>query len=74
MGSFVVRKCKTLDELITEYVALYGKENWALSTYEGNIFMKRKYQMNYMKSLGLLQMRKFIGSCQNIYGSFLLMM
>jgi len=38
------------------------------------IFMKRKYQMNYMKSLGLLQMRKFIGSCQNIYGSFLLMM
>ena len=27
MGSFVVRKCKTLDELITEYVALYGKEN-----------------------------------------------
>ena len=28
MGSFVVRKCKTLDELITEYVALYGKENW----------------------------------------------
>ena len=25
MGSFVVRKCKTLDELITEYVALYGK-------------------------------------------------
>ncbi|RGF71044.1 hypothetical protein DWZ43_00025 [Ruminococcus sp. AF32-2AC] len=38
------------------------------------IFMKRKYQMNYMKSLGLLQMRKFIGFCQNIYGSFLLMM
>ena len=37
MGSFVVRKCKTLDELITEYVALYGKENWALSTYEGNV-------------------------------------
>ncbi len=26
MGSFVVRKCKTLDELITEYVALYGKK------------------------------------------------
>ena len=27
-GIIVVRKCKTLDELITEYVALYGKENW----------------------------------------------
>ena len=34
MGSFVVRKCKTLDELITEYVAVYGKENWALSMKE----------------------------------------
>ena len=43
MGSFVVRKCKTLDELITEYVALYGKENWALSTYEGNVFLINNY-------------------------------
>lgn len=37
------------------------------------IFMKRK-QMDHMMNLGLLQMRKFIGSCQNIYGNFLLMM
>ena len=43
MGSFVVRKCKTLDELITEYVALYGKENWALSTYEGNVALINNY-------------------------------
>ena len=43
MGSFVVRKCKTLDELITEYVALYGKENWALSTYEGNVSLINNY-------------------------------
>ncbi|RGH40132.1 hypothetical protein DW898_14795 [Ruminococcus sp. AM41-2AC] len=37
------------------------------------IFMKRK-QMDHMMNLGLLQMRKFISSCQNIYGNFLLMM
>ena len=43
MGSFVVRKCKILDELITEYVALYGKENWALSTYEGNVSLINNY-------------------------------
>lgn len=43
IGSFVVRKCKTLDELITEYVALYGKENWALSTYEGNVSLINNY-------------------------------
>ena len=34
---------KTLDELITEYVALYGKENWALSTYEGNVSLINNY-------------------------------
>ena len=45
MGSFVVRKCKTLDELITEYVALYGKENWALSTYEGNVSLINNYEL-----------------------------
>ena len=43
MESFVVRKCKTLDELITEYVALYGKENWALFTYEGNVSLINNY-------------------------------
>ena len=31
------------DELITEYVALYGKENWALSTYEGNVSLINNY-------------------------------
>ena len=46
MGSFIVRKCKTLDELITEYVALYGKENWALSTYEGNVSLINNYTAN----------------------------
>ena len=34
---------ETLDELITEYVALYGKENWALSTYEGNVSLINNY-------------------------------
>nr|WP_288673816.1 tyrosine-type recombinase/integrase [uncultured Blautia sp.] len=43
LGSFVVRKCKTLNELITEYVALYGKENWALFTYEGNVSLINNY-------------------------------
>ena len=51
MGSFVVRKCKTLDELITEYVALYGKENWALSTYEGNIFFRSLVIRNSQRSI-----------------------
>ena len=57
MGSFVVRKCKTLDELITEYVALYGKENWALSTYEGNVSLINNYMFGSQegKSLWIAQ-------------------
>lgn len=35
-GTFTVPKCKTLKELLQEYIILYGKEKWALSTYEGN--------------------------------------
>ena len=43
MGSLVVRKCNTLSDLLTEYVSLYGKEKWALSTYEGNVGLIRNY-------------------------------
>ena len=43
MGALVVRKCNTLSDLLTEYVSLYGKEKWALSTYEGNVGLIRNY-------------------------------
>lgn len=36
IGTFVVPTCKTVNELLTEYVELYGKSEWALSTYESN--------------------------------------
>ena len=26
-------------ELLSEYVDLYGKDNWALSTYDGNVWL-----------------------------------
>ena len=35
-GTFVVPQCTTLNELLTEYVTLYGKNTWALSTYDQN--------------------------------------
>ena len=37
VGSFVVPKCHTMEDLLREYVALYGKSNWALSTYDANV-------------------------------------
>lgn len=42
-GTFVLPKCTTVKELMKDYVKLYGKEKWALSTYEGNISLIRNY-------------------------------
>lgn len=36
VGSFVVPKCNTLNDLLDEYISLYGKTKWALSTYSSN--------------------------------------
>ena len=42
-GTFVLPQCKTIKELMDEYVKLYGKEKWALSTYEGNVSLIKNY-------------------------------
>jgi len=42
-GGFVVPQCKTMKELLNEYVQLYGKETWALSTYERNVSLIKNY-------------------------------
>ena len=36
MGQFVVPQCKYLKDLLSEYVGLYGKDKWSLSTYDRN--------------------------------------
>lgn len=33
IGTFVIPQCKTMNELLTEYINLYGKNTLALSTY-----------------------------------------
>lgn len=43
IGRFVVPRCETLGDLLEEYVALYGKDKWALSTYESNIAKINNY-------------------------------
>lgn len=42
-GGFYVSQCKTLKELLDEYVSLYGKEKWALSTYQHNLSIINNY-------------------------------
>lgn len=42
-GTFVLPTCTTVKELMKDYVALYGKEKWALSTYQGNVSLIKNY-------------------------------
>ena len=36
LGRMVIPKCRTLNELLEEYVSLYGKYKWAMSSYQRN--------------------------------------
>lgn len=39
----IVPRCTTLDDLLNEYVALYGKNSWSLSTYTSNTGLIKNY-------------------------------
>ncbi len=43
IGVFIVPQCHTLNELLDEYIAMYGKTKWALSTYTSNTSLIRNY-------------------------------
>lgn len=43
IGTFIVPKCKTLDDLLKEYVDLYGKTKWSMSTYNCNTALIEHY-------------------------------
>ena len=42
-NTFIVPRCTTLDDLLNEYVALYGKNSWSLSTYTSNTGLIKNY-------------------------------
>ncbi len=42
-GTFKVEKCTTIEELLAEYVKLYGREKWAVSTYSANVGLINNY-------------------------------
>ena len=43
LGTLVIHQCQTVDELMREYVALYGKTTWSMSMYTGNIGLIKHY-------------------------------
>ena len=42
-GTFTVPNCSTFRELLKEYVELYGKDKWSMSTYGRNTALIRNY-------------------------------
>ena len=53
LGTFVVPQCKTMDDLLREYVSLYGKSTWALSTYSSNRGLINNYISPFIGSMKL---------------------
>ncbi len=53
-GHFEVPKCKYLKELLSEYVDLYGKDKWALSTYQSNVALINHYINPYIGDIKLI--------------------
>lgn len=43
LGNLVVPKCKTLNELLNEYVSLYGKSVWSMAIHASNTGLIRNY-------------------------------
>lgn len=43
IGTMVLHQCKTVDELLKEYVALYGKTTWSMSVYGSNTALIEHY-------------------------------
>lgn len=60
IGTFEAPKCITVKELLEEYVRLYGREKWAVSTYEGNVGIIDNYiiptigNTNWIRSIIIL--------------------
>lgn len=43
IGKFEVQKCAKLEELLQEYIKIYGRDKWGVSTYDGNISIINNY-------------------------------
>ena len=55
LGTFVIPKCSTVSELMTEYVSLYGKTKWSPSAYTSNTGLINHYIEPYLGKLKLYE-------------------
>ena len=42
-GTLTIPKCTTMSELLKEYIEMYGKTKWAMSTYDSNVSLIENY-------------------------------
>lgn len=55
LGKLVVPRCHTLADLMKEYVSLYGKTTWSISTYSGSTGMINHYILPVLGSMKLTE-------------------
>lgn len=53
MGSMVIPNCKTVEDLMREYVAIYGKSTWSLSMYSSTNALMEHYILPLIGSMKL---------------------
>ena len=53
LGNVVIQQCDTLDDLLKEYVSIYGKSIWSLSVYSGNTGLINNYISPILGSMKL---------------------
>lgn len=53
MDSIIIPPCDTMNDLLKEYIAVYGKNTWALSTYYSNVKLIQSYIQPYLGQMKL---------------------
>ena len=53
VGTLVVQQCNTLEELLTEYVELYGRNTWSISMYTSTIRLIDNYVIPHIGKMKL---------------------
>ena len=53
IGAFTIPKCRTLTNLLCEYVSLYGKTKWSPSVYESNTGLIKHYIQPFLGQMKL---------------------
>ena len=69
VGNFEVPKCARLQELLEEYIKIYGSDKWSVTTYSGNVSLINNYIPFQRLEIPRLQ-RSIIIFWRNIIRSF----